>query len=180
MEKLGINVRSKTALCVLILLFGTLGWAQTSGFTYQGKLNDGGAAASGTYDMRFRLFDGMTGEGQIGETQNLIGVQAQRGIFSVELDFGITAFSGEDRFLEIAISPSGQADFTSLSPRQKLGSSPYAIKSVNSTTADNALSLGGTAASQFVQTADPRMFDSRTPCREAAITSRTVQRRSPE
>ena len=31
--------------------------AQTTSFTYQGRLSDAGAPASGTYDMKFRLYD---------------------------------------------------------------------------------------------------------------------------
>jgi hypothetical protein len=31
--------------------------AQTTAFTYQGKLSDGGNAATGQYDFQFKLFD---------------------------------------------------------------------------------------------------------------------------
>ena len=30
--------------------------AQTSAFTYQGRLNDGSSPASGTYDLRFQVW----------------------------------------------------------------------------------------------------------------------------
>ncbi|GEM_PF-5580277 len=40
--------------------------AQTSVFTYQGKLNDGGVAANGNYDMRFKLFNALSSGNQVG------------------------------------------------------------------------------------------------------------------
>lgn len=150
-----IKVGNSIVVLLMSLLFCVSSFAQTTVFTYQGKLNDGGAAANGSYDMQFKLFDDLTGNGQVGSTA--------AGIFTVELDFGSSAFAGAARFLEIGISPAGQGNFTTLSPRQRLGSSPYSIKSINSGTADNALSLGGTTADQFVVTDDPRMTDARTP-----------------
>lgn len=153
-------------IAVLFLLFSiscVAASGQSSGFTYQGKLIDGGAPANGSYDVQFSLFDAASGTGQVGSTLTLNSVQVAAGIFTVELDFGSAAFSGADRFLEIGVRPAAQGGFTILSPRQKLGSSPYSVKSVNSATAENSLNLGGTAASQFVQTNDPRMTDARPP-----------------
>src|SRR5687768_17476372 len=137
--------------------------AQTSAFTYQGKLSDGGVPASGTYDMRFRLFDAAANGTQVGTTFFANGVQALAGIFNVELDFGAPAFSGADRFLEVAISPSSQNNFTTLAPRQRLNSAPYALKSLNAQTSSDSLNLGGTPANQFVLTDDTRMSDARNP-----------------
>ena len=44
---------------------------QDSAFTFQGKLNDGGTAANGNYDMAFRIYDSVTGGTQIGSTVNV-------------------------------------------------------------------------------------------------------------
>lgn len=140
-------------ILTIAFLFASVA-AQTSVFTYQGKLNDGGTAANGSYDMRFRLFDAASAGNQIGATLTVTNVQATAGIFSASLDFGAIAFSGADRFLEIAISPAGQNNFTVLAPRQKLTSAPYSIQSLS---AANALSLGGIAANQYVLTNDPRL-----------------------
>jgi hypothetical protein len=55
---------------------------------------------------------------------------------------------------------------TLLSPRQKLTSTPYAIRSLSAVTADNATNatqLGGTTADQFVLTGDVRLSDARPP-----------------
>lgn len=120
-------------VCCLIFSVGTAK-AQTTSFTYQGRLTDGGNAANGTYDLQFALFDG--GGLAIGSTLTRSGTTVSNGIFSVQLDFGVSAFPGADRFLEISVRPSGGGSFTILSPRQQISSTPYAIHTLSATTAD--------------------------------------------
>jgi pectin methylesterase-like acyl-CoA thioesterase len=50
-------------------------------------------------------------------------------LFTVLLDFGAGAFSGEARYLEIRVRLSGEGGFTILDPRQALTATPYAIYS---------------------------------------------------
>ena len=64
----------------------------------------------------------------------------------MQLDFGVTAFPGANRFLEISVRPNG-GSFATLSPRQQISSTPYAIRTLSATTAD-ALS---TACARCVQ-----------------------------
>jgi len=46
----------------------------------------------------------------------------------VQLDFGSSAFSGDSRWLEIAVRcPAGGGPYTSLDPRQPLTAAPYAL-----------------------------------------------------
>src|SRR5713226_10061629 len=60
---------------MLLILFGaTSAFAQTSGFTYQGRLTDGGTVANGNYDLQFALWDSLSGGAQIGSTQTLNSV----------------------------------------------------------------------------------------------------------
>src|SRR5688572_32259447 len=87
-----------SGIFLLLIVGAAIINAQTSAFTYQGKLSDGGVPASGTYDMRFRLFDADANGTQVGTTFFANGVQALAGIFNVELDFGAPAFFGPDRF----------------------------------------------------------------------------------
>lgn len=139
--------------------------AQTTGFTFQGSLRNGTVAADGDHDFEFRLFDSLAGGTQIGSTIAVNDVAVSDGVFSVRLNFG-SQFPGAVRFLEIRVRPSGQPGFTVLSPRQLINSAPYAVKSLNSETADNAANaaqLGGVAASQYVITTDSRMTDARDP-----------------
>lgn len=166
------NLRTSLLISLLGLLFAvgevSFVFAQTTAFTYQGRLTDSGATASGTYEMQFKLFDGTSN--QIGSTITNSSVTVSDGVFTVTLDYGGTAFSGADRFLEIGVRRSGSGDpFTTLAPRQQLTSAVYAIRSGSSvsadlaTTATNATQLGGIAANQFVQTSDARLSDARTP-----------------
>ena len=62
--------------------------AQTSSFTYQGRLTDGGTAANGNYDLQFGLFDSLSGGTQVGSTQTINTVAVSNGVFTVSLDFG--------------------------------------------------------------------------------------------
>jgi hypothetical protein len=153
------------SLLAAVLLFGGAlisAPAQTASFAYQGKLTDGPAAANGTYQMQFGLFDAAGGGNQIGATQTS-SVTVTNGIFTVNLGFGAAAFDGTDRFLQISVFSSATNAFVALTPRQQITSAPYAVKALKSETADNALNLDGVAANQYVRTTDPRMTDSRDP-----------------
>src|SRR3989475_8079300 len=180
------NGRGKTAyrhfvgaLFMVLCLFAgaSAAFAQTTSFTYQGRLTDGGTPANGNYDLQFALFDSLSGGAQVGSTQTINTVPVSNGVFTVSLDFGANAFTGASRFLEISARPTG-GSFTLLTPRQQVTSTPYAIRSANAssadtatnatnatnaTTATNATQLGGIAASQYVQTNDSRLSDARPP-----------------
>ena len=126
--------------------------AQTDAFTFQGKLADTGTAATGTYQMEFRLFDALTAGTQIGSTISIPTVSVSQGIFSAPLNFGANAFPGPARFLEIAVRRNAGEAFVTLSPRQEVNSSPYSIKSKSTDLAQNANQLGGVAAGEYVTT----------------------------
>src|SRR5262245_59194786 len=115
-------------------------FAQTTAFTYQGRLTISDSLVNGNYDFEFRLFDGPNvGSGtQHGPTIQQLNVTVTNGVFNVQLSFGLcaTCFNGADRYLEIALKPSGSPTFTTLSPRQQIASTPYAIKSLAATSAD--------------------------------------------
>lgn len=137
-------MNSKTARFGLriVLLVGcafflrSAAFAQTTTFSYQGKLTDGANAANGNYDLQFALFDSLAGGNQIGSTLTRVNTIVSGGIFTVQLDFGVTAFPGANRFLEIGVRPAGVGSFTILSPRQQINSTPYAIRTLNAGTAD--------------------------------------------
>src|SRR5262245_18873089 len=76
-----------------------------TGFTYQGRLTDGSNPATGVYDIEFRLFDAASGGGQVGSTLALDNVGVNGGLFTVSLDFGASAFNGNDRWLQIGVRP---------------------------------------------------------------------------
>lgn len=127
------------ALFTLLALSASAVMAQTTTFTYQGRLTDAGNPANGNYDLQFKLFDTVTvGTGtQQGATVTVSSVAVAAGVFTVQLDFGVGAFPGAARFLEIAVKPISGGTFTVLGPRQPITSTPYAIKSANATAADS-------------------------------------------
>ncbi|NOT61561.1 MAG: hypothetical protein HOP19_15195 [Acidobacteria bacterium] len=121
--------------------------AQTTGFTYQGKLTDAGNPANGSYDLQFKLFDTLAGGAQQGATLVRPSVAASAGVFTVTLDFGANVFGGADRYLEIGVRPAGSGSgYTLLAPRQPITSAPYAIQTLN------AQQLGGLPANRYVAT----------------------------
>jgi len=160
----------KFLMSIIFVIFTALAIsAQSTKFTYQGRLNDGNFAANGNYDFEFRNFDALSGGAQFGSTAVLLNVPVTNGIFTVQLDFG-NNFPGAPRYLNIAIRTSGSGlNYTDLMPRQEITSTPYAVKSLSAdsaTTADsatNAAQLGGLPANQYVQTIDSRLSDARTP-----------------
>lgn len=160
-----------TGFIFLIMMLSLSALAQTTTFTYQGKLNDGSMAANGNYLLEFKLFDAQTvGTGtQIGTTLTDVPATVVNGIFTVQLDFGANAFNGADRFLEISVRRNASESYTTLAPRQAVSSAPYAIKSktaetaVTALTAQNSNQLGGINANQYVLTTDTRMSDDRNP-----------------
>jgi hypothetical protein len=111
----------------MLLLVGALNLrAQGTAFTYQGRLNDGINPANGTYNLRFALFDALTVGNQVGSPLTNSPVNVSNGLFTVTLDFGAN-FPGADRWLEIGVRTNGSGTFFTLSPRQKITPSPYAI-----------------------------------------------------
>ena len=63
-------------------------------------------------------------------------VAVTNGAFTVQLDFGASAFPGPSRFLETSVRLTGSGSFTLLSPRQPITSTPYAIRTLSGATAD--------------------------------------------
>jgi hypothetical protein len=96
-------------------------------FTYQGVLKDtSGNPISGNCDFRFILYGAEVGGAQVGPIQEKTAVAVVSGYFKVTLDFGSTAFTGEARWLEVAVKCSGDASYISMTPRQPLTPAPYA------------------------------------------------------
>ncbi|HSK70581.1 MAG TPA: tail fiber domain-containing protein [Pyrinomonadaceae bacterium] len=163
------NIFINLAAIVWFLIFAGAAFAQTTSFVFQGKLNDNGSAANGTYQFQFKLFDATAGGNQVGQTITDVSAVVTDGIFSVNLDFGVTSFEGAARFIEIGVKTNGGQDYTILNPRQPVTSTPYAIRSIHTNLANSALmstnsaKLGNIPADQYVVTTDARMSDARAP-----------------
>jgi len=106
------------------------------GFTYQGRLNEAGQPANGSYNLMFTLWDS-AGNGnppvgglQLGAVDNKPGTQITDGLFTVSLNdtnqFGPLAFNGDARWLQVSVNG------TVLGPRQPLTAAPYALRAISS------------------------------------------------
>ena len=117
-------------------------FAQGTGFTYQGRLNDGANSANGDYDLRLTIYDALTGGSAVGGPLTNAPTSVSNGLFTVTLDFGPGVFSGADRWLEIGVRTNGSAAaYQTLSPRQQLTATPYAARAQTVTSVpDTALS----------------------------------------
>src|SRR2546429_735901 len=147
-------------LVLLVVISFNSANGQTAAFTYQGRLTDGGTPANVNYDLQFTVWDALSGGTQqpqpspVTVARNAVAVT--NGIFTVQLDFGADAFPGAARFLEISARPSGVGSFTTLAPRQPITSTPYAIRSLNASSAD-AVTVNGvpSGSGNYVQSNPP-------------------------
>jgi hypothetical protein len=114
--------------CVLVATVLAGGQSEAS-FTYQGQLKQNGVPTSETCDFEFALWTGDNAPDpgtQVGSTVQST-VEVRNGLFQVELDFGLTAFNGDARWLQVDVcctSPCAPA-FVALTPRQPLSATPY-------------------------------------------------------
>jgi hypothetical protein len=155
-----------TAACLACLSIQAVTLAQSTAFTYQGELKQGGNAANGTYDMRFRLYSAPVGGSQPGPTACIDNVAVSNGKFAATIDLGQQYATGEARYLEIEVRQdtglncSNTTGFTLLTPRQLLTAAPKASvaeiahslaipngSSLNAVALDNSGNVGmGTAS----------------------------------
>jgi hypothetical protein len=144
-------MKTKLALikgAALLLLLSTLNsqlstWAQGTAFTYQGRLTDTSSPANGSYDLRFTVYDALTGGSAVGGPLTNTSTAVSNGVFTVVLDFG-TVFPGANRWLEIAARTNGNGGFSVLSPRQPLTAAPYAVTAGTVTGVVPGAGLSGT------------------------------------
>jgi hypothetical protein len=115
------NLRTALMLSLILCCSGSI---MAQSFTYQGMLKTSGIPANGNYDFQFSLWTAASGGAQVGSTQTLTNVPVQNGLFTVSLDFG-AVWTGADRFLQIAVRPSGSGAYTTLSPRVRVTRVPY-------------------------------------------------------
>lgn len=131
--------------------------AQSTAFTYQGQLNDGGVPANGLHDFRFKLFDAASDGTQVGTTQCADNVQVTGGVFTATVDFANQFTTPAQRFIEVEVRRdtgldcANTAGFTTLTTRQLISATPLAThaKSAFSLDAPN----GSIANAVFVDNA---------------------------
>ena len=132
------------AICHLVSVICFHAFAQGTAFTYQGRLNDGGGPANGNYDLRFTIYDSPASGLVVGGPVTNAPTAVSNGLFTVTLDPGSSVFTGPARWLDISVRTNGSAGpYQTLSPRQPLSATPYAVTAGNVTGVIPAGSLSG-------------------------------------
>lgn len=121
--------------------------AQTTAFTYQGQLQDGGNPATGVYNFSFSLFNTNSGGLAIAGPVTNAGVAVSGSLFATLVDFGAGPFTGLTNWLQVSVATNGSSAFTALTPRQLVTPVPYAIFAYTASNVNGTLSatqLSGT------------------------------------
>ncbi|MGE0482349.1 MAG: hypothetical protein AB7Q17_17970, partial [Phycisphaerae bacterium] len=105
----------------------------TTATTYQGRLTDAGNPVTGFADLRFELFDVPLGGVPLAGPLDRLNHPVASGLFTInDLDFGLSLFEGDERFLQISVRvPPGGGAWTALLPRQRLAPAPYAVHAMH-------------------------------------------------
>jgi hypothetical protein len=121
---------------VLVLFTVAIGAnAQSTAFTYHGRLNNNDVPVTGAYDMQFAVYDAEVAGQMVAGPPPQNAIEVINGLFRARIDFGAGVFTGPPRWLEIQVRPAGNGNFTTLNPRQELTSSPYSIRAQTAGTA---------------------------------------------
>lgn len=135
-------MRQMRPACLIVsLMLGLAAAADPlgAGITYHGRLTQADSPATGEFDMRFGLFNAASGGSQVSPTLTFDGVGANPapisvvdGLFSVELNFGSSPYSGQALWLRVDVRSHNDGSYSTLSPRQPLTASPFALYALNS------------------------------------------------
>jgi len=138
-------ILGKTALWALLASLAmqpSTAGAQGTTFTYQGRLESSGTPFTGTAEFQPTLWDAASGGTQVAaNTPPSVVVAVTNGLFVLPLDFG-DSFPGSDRWLQLDVR-TVIGPYTTLSPRQQVTATPYAIRAAN---AAAAVSVSGPVA----------------------------------
>ena len=153
-------IKSGVLAVLFLILAVSLAFAQAplgTAFTYQGQLKSEGQPYTGTCDFQFGLYDVPTGGTPLGNLPRT-GVPLTEGYFTVQLDFGAGAFTGEARYLDISVRcPAGTGDYTLLEPRQELTATPYALYATNNWSVTG--NAGTTPGTNYLGTSDNQALE---------------------
>ncbi len=147
------KIRAAAWLAVVSAVVGGAGLAMAqplgTGFLHTGDLT--GFATTGTYDLRFRLYDAPSSGAQHGSTLCANNVAVTDGTFLAELDFGAN-FGADRRYLEIeyredsGLTCSNETGYVTVPDRVEIFGVPAALFAL---TAANTTQLNGQPASFY-------------------------------
>lgn len=132
---------SLAALAALLLALPAIAAPLGSSFTYQGQLVKSGTPFGGNADFIFRLYNAVSGGGQVGGSVGITSLPVTGGLFTTELDFG-AVFDGTALWLDIQVRTPGDGGYTTLTPRVKLTAAPYALRALSASGVSQWISDG--------------------------------------
>ncbi len=118
--------------------------AQSTTFTYQGRLTENGAPFNGSAEFQATLWDAAGGGVPLlTNNPSLVLVGVSNGLFVLPMDFGSVPFTGgAARWLQLEVR-TAIGSFSLLTPRQKVTPTPYALVAGNVTGAVASSQLTG-------------------------------------
>jgi hypothetical protein len=124
---------------ILVLTTAVSAPAQSTAFTYQGRLTDTGGPANGHYDLTFGLYAASSGGSPVGGIQTNAGLAITNGFFTASLNFG-NVFNGTQYWVELAARTNGSSSgFVTLAPRQLVTPTPYALQALTASNTTGAI-----------------------------------------
>ena len=117
---------SRVLACLLAASTPALATSVGSAFTYQGNLDFNGSPASGNFDFQFVLYTAATA-GTALDTITLTSQTVTGGLINASLDFTEIPFNGQALWIEVHVRPAGSGTYTTLTPRQSITATPYAL-----------------------------------------------------
>ena len=112
-------------------------------------MHESGAPVEGLYDFQFELYPDPNSGGPLGSTVRLAAVPVSNGLFTVAMDFGAGFFNGQARWLQIGACSNAVGSYTTLSPRQPLLPTPYALFASDAAIAETATSVAAGAGTSI-------------------------------
>jgi hypothetical protein len=121
-----MRLRKCLLACCLSLATAAIADPLGSAFNYEGQLTFNGSPANGDFDFEFALFTAATG-GTAVDTITLTGQTVNAGLINATLDYTDVPFNGQAVWIEVHVRGSGGGSYTTLSPRQPINATPYAL-----------------------------------------------------
>ncbi len=144
---------STVVLCAVLVQIALASPFSAEPLTFQGILADGGVPMTGTYDLRFSLWDDPHAGTQIGADVVLEDRSITDGLISARLDFAAPP-GGTSRWLEVAFRAHDSVGaFTVVGDRRALTPLPLAISATragSTNLADDAVTLDGETGDHYL------------------------------
>ncbi len=133
-----MNLTLPSLLALLALSLTAAADPIGSAFTYQGRLDQNGAPANGSFDLKMELYDAAADGNLVGAAAELPAQTIVGGLFSAALDFGgPLVFDGTAYWLAISAKTAGAPAYVPVPGRTAIRPTPYAIQALSAAAVKN-------------------------------------------